>query len=109
MWKNGPAECKQRCTEEWPLLHAHTMMAITMQHVQVFGCAHGRPPFAYPWEGSSSGLPMAWKRSRLRSQLLPCLARDPAQRPTAAAVLARVMGLGQATTMGTMPAPPAAH
>lgn len=39
--------------------------------------------------------PAAWRTSRLQPLLLPCLARDPAQRPTAEQVQRAVSGLGQ--------------
>jgi serine/threonine protein kinase len=60
-------------------------------------CAHGRK--LYPWELPAAEQPRAWRQSRLRSLVLPCLARDAAQRPASGELLAQVRRLGQATTM----------
>ena len=63
----------------------------------ILRCARGRA--AYPWEAPPAQQPRAWRHSRLRALLLPCLAREPAARPNAAAVLASVARIGRATTM----------
>ena len=44
----------------------------------------------FPWELPDAEQPPAWRRSRLRPVLLPCLSRAAAVRPTAAALLADV-------------------
>ena len=68
-----------------------TMMA------DCFDCAFGRQK--YPWELPSAEQPRAWRHSRLRALLLPCLARDAAQRPSASRLLERLQRMGQSTTM----------
>ena len=62
----------------------------------ILDCAYGRRP--YPWEAPADAQPPAWRQSRLRALLAPCLARDAAQRPTAAALLASISRMGHATT-----------
>jgi serine/threonine protein kinase len=62
-------------------------------------CANGARP--YPWEAEPAVQPPAWRQSRLRALLAPCLARDPAQRPTAAQLLQEVGRIGHASTMRT--------
>jgi serine/threonine protein kinase len=60
-------------------------------------CASGRAP--YPWELPADEQPPAWRRSRLRGLLSPCLAREPAGRPSAATLLESVARMGDATTL----------
>ena len=62
-----------------------------------FNCAYDHQK--YPWEQSLEAQPLAWRQSRLRGALLPCLARDAAQRPTAAALLDSIVRLGHATLL----------
>ena len=72
--------------------------AVTFTSVEDIGaCAAGVSQ--YPWERPSEGQPGTWRRSRLRALVAPCLARDPAARPTAAALLEEVSRIGHATTM----------
>ena len=71
---------------------------------RTFNCARDTGPCAagasqYPWERPPEEQPDAWRRSRLRALVAPCLARSPAARPTAASLLAEVSRLGQVTTM----------
>ena len=54
---------------------------------------------AYPWEGPLGAQPPAWRHSRLRGLLLPCLARNAAARPSAAAVAELVSQVGQSTAL----------
>lgn len=60
-------------------------------------CAAGTE--AYPWQLPPEAQPPAWRESRLRRALAPCLERDPAARPSAAALAASVSSMGQATTL----------
>ena len=62
---------------------------------QVFECALGAAQ--YPWECPEEAQPPAWRQSRLRAVLLPCLSRDTTARPSAAALLERVTCLGHET------------
>ena len=55
-------------------------------------CANGSTPF--PWELPWEQQPPAWRASRLRALILPCLAQEPERRPTAEAVLAAVGRMG---------------
>ena len=41
----------------------------------------------YPWELPADAQPATWRHSHLRDVLAPCLARDPAARPSASVVL----------------------
>ena len=66
---------------------------------QVLECARGGA--LYPWEQPAAGQPSAWRQSRLRSTIMPCLARDAAVRPGAAQVLAGVSKFGQSTLATT--------
>ena len=59
------------------------------------GCAFGEAP--YPWERPLSAQPAAWRRSRLRALVMPCLTRDPDERPAASDLLAGVSRLGHTT------------
>ena len=52
----------------------------------------------YAWELPSSELPERWRRSRLRPLVQPCLARDPAQRPTAAQLVESLARIGDMTS-----------
>jgi serine/threonine protein kinase len=63
---------------------------------EVFDCASGS--MQYPWEAVPAEQPAQWRQSRLRALILPCLARDAAARPSAAALLAAVGKIGCATT-----------
>ena len=56
-------------------------------------CARGAAP--YPWELPPDHQPPAWRQSRLRGVITPCVARDPRARPTAAGLLAAVERIGQ--------------
>ena len=60
-------------------------------------CAAGVAP--YPWERPPEAQPDVWRRSRLRGFVTPCLARDPAARPPAAALLVAIGRMGHATTI----------
>ena len=62
---------------------------------QVLRTAHGSA--AYPWEQPLEQQPLAWRQSRLQPVVAPCLARDPAQRPSAADVHTAAAQLGQLT------------
>lgn len=62
-----------------------------------FCCAHDKQ--RYPWEQPLEEQPLAWRRSRLRAALLPCLSRDAAERPSAAALLESLVRLGHATLL----------
>ena len=53
--------------------------------IDVGDCAVGVTQ--YPWDQPTEAQPVAWRRSRLRTLVAPCLARDPATRPTATALL----------------------
>jgi serine/threonine protein kinase len=68
----------------------------------IFACANG--PAKYPWEGSLDAQPEAWRRSRLRVLLAPCLARDAVRRPSAETLLEHLHRVGCATT-GPRPPP----
>ena len=61
----------------------------------VFDCALGVR--AYPWERVSAEQPPAWRQSRLRALIEPCLARDPQARPSSATMLAAIERIGQAS------------
>lgn len=63
----------------------------------VRGCALGTR--SYPWELPADQLEPAWRKSRLRGMVAACLSRDPAERPTAAALAASVSKVGHVTTM----------
>ena len=62
---------------------------------QVRAAAMGDQP--YPWELPTDKQPPAWRQSRLRALLQPCLARNAAERPTAQQLLADVAGVGTAS------------
>ena len=62
---------------------------------QVFECARGVAQ--YPWECPEEAQPPAWRQSRLRAVLLPCLSRDTGSRPSATTLLERVTCLGHET------------
>ena len=70
--------------------------ALTLQR-QVVQCAHGDE--AYPWEAPVKQQHPAWRGSRLRPILEPCLSRDAAARPSAEATLKAVSRLGHSTTV----------
>ena len=71
---------------------------VTLTTVGEMGdCASGRK--SYPWELAPELQPPVWRQSRLRNLLLPCLAREPARRPTAAQFVAAAARMGHATTM----------
>ena len=76
----------------WEAVISHP--ALTLQST-VKACAEGSQ--MYPWECSPDTQPRMWRQSRLRNIVEPCLARNPAKRPTAAALLAAVGQLGQHT------------
>ena len=61
----------------------------------VIDCATGVAP--YPWELPVEAQVAAWRRSRLRAIMAPCLARNPASRPPAAALLAALRSIGHVT------------
>ena len=63
----------------------------------ILDCADGRA--AYPWELPTEQQPVAWRKSKLRSLVAPCLARSADARPHASDVLAAAHRFGQATTM----------
>ena len=65
----------------------------------LYECASGRAP--YPWEAQPAKQPAAWRTSRLRAVLLPCLSRQPEERPTAAQLAESVTRMGHATTLPT--------
>ena len=70
--------------------------AITQQRAlpkrdDVAQCARGTAQ--YPWELPAEQQPAAWRSSRLRPLVLPCLARNPQRRPRASAVLSAVSQL----------------
>ena len=56
---------------------------------------HALEGTSYPWERGSDDQPRAWQHSRLRTLLLPCLARDPAKRPTAAELVGHIDSISQ--------------
>ena len=70
---------------------AITQRRALLKRVQVLACARGEEP--YPWDVEITEQPRAWRHSRLRPLLMPCLARDPALRPRASAVLEAVSQL----------------
>jgi serine/threonine protein kinase len=61
----------------------------------VVACAHGVQP--YPWELPLDEQHLAWRNSRLSRLVAPALARDPADRPTAAELYHAVNRVGQVT------------
>lgn len=61
----------------------------------VFGCA--AHTYSYPWEAPTPELHNAWRRSKMRPLLSQCLARDAAERPTAAQLLTQIERAGSAT------------
>ena len=60
-------------------------------HEEVLNCASSA--MQYPWERPAAEQPPEWRRSRLRATLEPCLAREAAARPSAAALHAAVVRL----------------
>jgi hypothetical protein len=62
-------------------------------------CAAGRA--RYPWELPPTEQPPAWRQSRLRGLVVPCLAREGATRPSAEVLLTAVERVGHTTTMRT--------
>ena len=64
---------------------------------EMYNCAANKQ--AYPWELPTSQQPRAWRNSRLRAVLQPCLSRRAAERPSAQQLQQCIMGLGQATTL----------
>jgi serine/threonine protein kinase len=58
----------------------------------VRSCASGSSP--YPWELPAAELHPAWRASRLRHLLQPCLARDAAKRPSAVSLTVSVSRFG---------------
>ena len=70
--------------------------AITFTTLDAIGeCASGDLP--YPWERPLSAQPAAWRRARLRPLIMPCLAREPSERPPSSELLAAVSGLAHFT------------
>ena len=65
--------------------------ALTSQ-AQIAQCACHLAP--YPWEHPPAQQPATWQQSRLQTVLAPCLARDPAARPSAAELCAAFGQLG---------------
>ena len=53
-------------------------------------CARGAQP--YPWERSDNAAAAAWSESQCGAAFAQCLARDPEERPTAAALLRELQG-----------------
>ena len=51
----------------------------------------------YPWEAAEDQLSPAFGRSKLRGTLAACLARNPAERPTAAQLCEQLISIGDAT------------
>ena len=71
-------------------------MALTTM-ADVFDGASGTKQF--PWEAPAAQQPDAWRRSRLRSLIQPCLSRDASTRPTAAQIVQLIERVGSATNM----------
>ena len=69
---------------------------------EMYDCARGTA--AYPWELPGAQQPRAWRHSRLRAVLLPCLSRDPDARPAAAELMRSVTRMGHATTLQSLDA-----
>ena len=63
-------------------------------------CALGEQ--LYPWEAPHAEQPAAWRQSRLRALVAPCLDRDPMQRPTAAQIVDSAADIGHAASL-TLP------
>lgn len=61
----------------------------------VFACARGEE--AYAWERPMDEQPPAWRNSRLRDAVLSCLARDPAERPSAEELKTSIWRMGSRT------------
>jgi serine/threonine protein kinase len=64
----------------------------------VYSCAAGSKQ--YPWELPKAEQPAAWRHSRLRGLVAPCLERDGAKRPTARALVAKINDVAMAQTIG---------
>ena len=65
---------------------------------ELFQCAAGSK--LYPWDTAKlDTAPPQWRKSRLRPVIQACLARDPALRLTAAAVVSRVEHLWVQTSL----------
>ena len=63
-------------------------------------CAQGRA--MYPWERPAEQQPQAWRQSRLAELVMPCLARDASQRPSALDLLARLSQYGSSRLHSNM-------
>lgn len=64
----------------------------------VYQCAAGDQQ--YPWERAREAQPEAWRRSRLRAAVVPCLAREPTRRPSAQQLIELTVRMSSATTFG---------
>lgn len=75
---------------------------------QVMACARGER--SYAWEPANSTRPggssnAAFERSRVRSIVLQCLARDPSERPTASQLVRAIDRISNATRTATLAEP----
>ena len=64
---------------------------------ELYACAAGKQP--YPWEAAPDAAGEPWRKLRLWSLVLACLARDSAARPTAATVVKQLEQTWQKTTI----------
>lgn len=71
----------------------HARCAFRLEYIAA--CAAGDE--WYPWELPLRRQPPVWQSSRLRPLLEPCLRRDDAARPSAAALVQSVGRIGQTT------------
>ena len=105
-WQHAPPEAVRARASHQPLAAKRSidiwalgsLAYATMTHSDALqsqqdaiDCAKGKQ--LYQWETPEAQLPPEWRDSRLAVLLAPCLDRDPAHRPGAAAVLAAVSQL----------------
>lgn len=64
----------------------------------IAACAAGETP--YPWETGVGEVPEAWTNARMHELVAPCLSRDPAQRPSAQALLEALRLHAELSTAG---------